>query len=213
MDLALRERVVPLLIELAALLAKVDRHTGAKKRDPFIWRAALILSISSGLAINGGVHLVRKLSTDFPVVVDDAALLYFSVLWAIGIVAALVFVAIVALGSTARTHLVLIELVLVGSFGAFTTAWVGRHDINIEWDREPATVYTAKVLGKHCVGRRQGNCTYYLLTDGWPGRDFGEEIKVSSDVYSDIAIGKNIRIRQKPGYLGYRWVEDISAAP
>jgi len=108
---------------------------------------------------------------------------------------------------------VLIELLLVGSFGAVSTAFTELRDLNIELDQSQAIEYHAKTLDKRISRGRRRSTSYYLYLEDWNRGTFEEKVKVSKLLYNTIAVGDSVSIRQKSGYLGYRWVGSIQKRP
>lgn len=51
----------------------------------------------------------------------------------------------------ARTHLVLIHLIFIGTFGSMSSAFAELRDVNIEFDRARATVIPMRVEDKRNV--------------------------------------------------------------
>lgn len=183
-----------------------------QKRDPFIIKAMVILAISSGLAINGLVHFFRIAVIDMPFTVDDMALFQASLPYGLAIIGVLILLAFIFLGRTARTHLVLIELVLIGSFGAISTSSLAMRDLNIDLDSSPSEYYVVKVYEKR-ISRSRNSTSYFLKVDDWNNGSGRIEIQVSSDIYNRFQENQRAKIEQRPGYLGYRWVADVLLYP
>lgn len=200
--------LVPLLQNVSNELAKVPPIASKKWRDPFVVKAAIILAISTGLAINGLVHLLRLQQINEPFTVDTDQLLLGSAYWGAGIIISLLIATIIFLGRSARTHLVLIELLIVGSFGAASTSFTELRDINIELDQTPGTEYQAKTLGK-TISKGRRSTSYYLYMEDWNKEESQKKVKVSSDFYHQTSVGDHLIILQKNGCLKYRWVERI----
>lgn len=182
------------------------RHSA---RDPYFARSILILAMSSGLAISGGLHLLRLTLTTSPFTVDLARL------WALTlpVAAVLLFLLVAAtagmLARTSRAHLVLMEVLLVGSFGATSTAYTELRDFNIEADSGPVAQLTTTVHDKFERRGRRGRRSYYLVLQDWNGGGGIEKVKVSATTYRQVEQGHPVQIRQRPGALAIRWVEAI----
>ncbi len=202
------EEVVPLLGTIGGELERAPLAPSSRWRDPFVLKAALILALSTGLAINGAVQLVRLIWTTVPFTLDGRALLVGSLWWGGGIVAALVVVSLLLLGRSARAHLVLIELLVVGSLGAVSSAFMEMRDLNMELDRAPAVEY--RVMTHYTQASRSGRSTsYYVYVDDWTRESPVRRVEVSSGFYHRVNKGDELVVRQRPGYLGYRWVESV----
>lgn len=203
----LSNRVGKLLKAFTAQLLPLPPSPG-RWRDPFVFKAAVLLAISTGFAINGAAHLLRLSWGNLPYTLDCSRLFTNAFFCGAVIVALLVVAAFVLLGRCARTHLVLIELCIVGLFGATATAFVELRDMNMELDQSPAVEYQTKILHKHISRSRRSTC-YNLCLQDWTKEDEKTQIKVSSDLYDQVAVGEILSVKQKDGYFHYRWVESI----
>lgn len=178
-------------------------------RDPFVYRAAVLLGISSALAINGGLHLMRLHIGTIPLILDTAALRTFALLCGGVITAILSLGVVVFLARSARAHIVLFEIITIGFFGAFATSLAEIRDLNMELDRSSATVYETVVVEKRVSRSRRSGSTYYVTLAAWGDEVMGREVKVSSTLFDRLPIQGRVALRQRPGYLGLRWVEHI----
>lgn len=200
--------IVPWLRKIGDALGSAPVRTVSKWRDPFVIKATIILAISTGLAVNGGVHLMRLLWTKIPFTIDSNALLMNAVAIGALVTGALVLATLFLLGRSARAHLVLIEILLVGSFGATATAFTELRDANMELDRSAAATYQARTLDKR-ISRGRRSSSYYLYLEDWNREEPSKKIEVPGSFYRQIAVGEQLVVRQKPGYFKYRWVEAL----
>jgi hypothetical protein len=207
----LARRAAPTLNALASRLAEKTPAVGSRLRDPFVWRAIALLATSTGLAINGLVQLLRLTLTDVPFTVDSIGLWQMSLLVGATIVTALVFLAILLIGYSSRAHLVIAELLLIGSFGAVMTSFAELRDANMELDAKPATVIETRALDKR-VSRNRRSTTYFVTVPDWIDAAGRREIAVSGSFYDRINVGQTVKVTQKPGYFGFRWVMDFAPA-
>lgn len=203
-------QVAESLHSVADVLKQNLPKTMGSHRDPFILRAIFVLAISTGLVINGLVHAFRLMLFPGAFTVDTTQLWLYAAFAGGGILVVLVAAAIYLLGRSARTHLVIIELILVGSFGAVLTAFTEIRDINIEFDTSVAQQYDAKVLDMTISRSRRSGTQYYLHVADWTGLKDTRRIHVSSDFYRLMQKGERIRIWQRSGFLGIRWVDGIN---
>jgi hypothetical protein len=166
------------------------------------------LGLSTALAINAAVHMMRIIWSEVPFTVDQDLLMADAIRWGGATIAVLVIGALLVLGRSARTHLVLIEVVLVGSLGATGTALFELRELNMEFDASSASRYQVQVLNKH-VKKSRRSTSYYIDTVDWNAPEQVTSVKVSKRLYDATSIHGNVVVTQRQGYLGYRWVEDI----
>jgi hypothetical protein len=221
-------------IELAPRDADIGRHVDAfaqwlnvlakslaaqramleQQQDPFVGRAILVLSISTATAILGVYGLIRGVGgrTD---ILDSWGL--FAACVVPGLVALGFFVAtiITFLGRSSRTHLVLVEAVLVGGMGFVVGLFALARELNIEFDTKPADVIElGDVRAEHKITRgRRGrqNHHYYLHVSDWreSKRSAPLRLEISSDLYRQLANENRVALGVKPGLLGFEWIESI----
>lgn len=205
-------RVVPLLKNVADHLAR-EANAGRTGLDRYAIRAAIILATSTGLAVNGLAHFVRKMSwSPLPFTIDTYQLAFNAVPVAIVIVIFLIFSTIVFLGRTSRAHLVFIEVLFIGSFGAFATSMEELSDLNMEIDSGTAQQIVLQINKKTIHHHRKSPDSYSLQVDDWINAGEQRRIDVTNSFYYQVREGEYIVIFQRPGYLGYRWVEDVKKA-
>ena len=201
--------LVPLLDKLngeVAVAADSTKNSG----DPLLYKTILILAMSSGLAITGLALLVADVFTDLPFLMERSALIKDAIYWGIGIVLLLLFLTVVMLGKGSRSHLVMLEVLLVGSFGAIATVGAQMNHYNIEWDESPASFFRVEVEKKKTSHSRRGRTKYHLYFRGWPNeKDQRRKVAVSWELYSAAEIGSTIEVGTSAGALGYEWVESL----
>lgn len=209
-------RVLPHLKVIADALSLKDVSASAPgSRDRYLFRAVLLLSISSALAINGLVFLFRALVIDDRFTMDVWELWLQACLLGAVVVGLLLLANICLLGRSARAHLVLLELLLVGSFGAVTTAAAELRDANIEWDRAAPVLLEPVIVDKSISRSRKGGTSYYLHVPDWYGQKGTRRIKVSSGFFNRAQVGQALQVEQYPGRYGFRWaqIRGIKTAP
>jgi hypothetical protein len=186
---------------------------GGEARDPFPFRAACMLAISTGLAINGGIGLARAYPGDFPYMLNYFMPLPWALLLGGASILALICFAVWFMGRSSRTHLVLVELLLVGSFGAIASAYMELRDYNMEFDASPPNVHRATVTEKYetYTRRRRGGKTRHchIAMLGWPSETMATRREMSCDFYARVQVGTELDIRLHSGALGWGWVEDF----
>lgn len=204
----LAERVVPALIDLSSKLGAVRSAHGRGMRDPFVIPAAVILAISTALAIHGFAHVFRIVFIPVPFTVNPEPLVVWASYGAIVVVGLLVLAIIGFLGRSARAHVVLMDILLVGTVGALLTCFVALRDLNMEWDTSVANYYEVDAVSKR-VSKSRRRTSYYVTIKGWSNPNDVREIEVSSSLYNVTNAGMKMSLVQKPGYLGVPWVADM----
>ena len=199
-----------ILKEIADEIEQIPQASVSGWKDPFVLKAAIILAVSTGLAVNGCVHLVRLFYTKMPFTVDTDRLLADAVFLGVGIVFVLIFSTLIVLGRSARTHLVLIELLLIGTFGAVSTAFSELRDMNIELDKSIAVAYEVNVVDKK-ISKTRKSRNYYVYLNDWNESGDQKKTRVSRVLYDKAMVGDIFIVKQKAGYLNYRWVESLEA--
>lgn len=204
-------KFVPLLSQLSKeLINTTNNDVKVQLRDPFIIKASIILATSSGLAINGFYHLIGLYYVNLPFTIDTEQLLIDSILVGSGIIFILISFALFFLKRSSRTHLILIELLLIGYFGAISTSYVELRNLNIELSQSTSDIYKTKVIDKTISKNRKSSDTYYLHVKNWNNSNEIVKIKVSLSTYDKFSKNQYINIYQKNGYLNYRWIEQIN---
>lgn len=201
--------VVPALSRLAADLARANVTGTPRLYDRFVLRAAIILAISTGLAVNGAAHLVRLYFIPIPFTVDNSTLILWSLYCGAGLLALLVLSVVLFLGRSARAHVVLLEVLLVGSLGAVLTSFVELRDLNMEWDQQPAVSYEVSAVSKRISKGRRRPDRHYVTISGWPDKTTTTEIRVPSSLYNRTDQGAALVLLQKPGFLKVPWVAAV----
>jgi hypothetical protein len=207
-------RLVPSLNVISKALKKGPDASALN--DPFVLRAAILLSISSASAILGTYGLLRATMghTD---ILDISGLFIACLtpgLCALGVF--LLFV-LVLLGQSSRAHLVLLEALLVGGYGFLMSTFALAHDADIAFDVRPAHIRTLshfRVEDNVSSGRRGKHHRYYLYTEDWRPSHTGETLRLEIDhgVYDALNGKHEAKIETKPGALDYEWVGAIQAS-
>ena len=203
--------VVPVLRELAGLLASTA-PPGSGARDEFIVKALLLTAISAALAINAVIQILHTSIPPFPVMVDIDELTLAAAVVGGGLLVILLAACIVLLGRTSRSHIVLIELLLVGGLGAFGTAFCGLRDYNIEFDQSTATPLAATIANSYSRRCGKNSTCYYLQLSGTPELRDQQKLKVDRSTYNALPQGTAVLIQLHQGALGMKWIEAPTAA-
>lgn len=208
-DIALlAKEILPVLQTLRdALLSKAPAQ--AESRDHFIFKAALLLGVSTALAVNGAVHGFRFVWSKFPVVIDNADVWQMAAWVGGGLAAALVTLCVVLLGRTSRAHLVLIELLTIGAVGCVLTAYVELRDYNIEFDTQPVSVVNVQVDRYYTTrcGKRNRSTCYHVQLAPFSGVPKGLKLDVDRTLYQQWQGQRELRVPLHAGALGWRWID------
>ncbi|MCS7100250.1 MAG: hypothetical protein NZL99_00990 [Burkholderiaceae bacterium] len=201
--------LVPLLYRIAAHLAHLRPERFKDVRDRYARRSVVILSLSTGLAVYAAWQLIRLGFGFTPFLLDPLALLWQVAPLGLAALGAVVVVSMTVLGGTSRAHLVLLELLLVGSFAFVGTAFVLARDVNIDFDKSEPQAIEVSVQGVE-LRRRRRSRTAYLRVSDWdnPGRT--RRIEVPVWLYRRVKPGDTVLFVQRAGYLGHRWIEAVS---
>lgn len=209
------EALSKLLGDLKKVVNEVELISGARWRDPFVIKAAILLAMSSGLAINGVFHLPRlEFVDEFPFIINKSLIVDDAINYCLIILTLFILGALFWLGRSARTHIVLIELLTVGAFGFFASTVVELRDINMEMDISAPKYYETQIVDKYTKkgsGRRSRSRTnYYVVFKDWNCDCGNYQLQVSSSLYRYLPGSGNVIVTQHQGRLGYPWVSNIS---
>ncbi len=203
---------LPLLDGIAkALRASPSASQPAPRRDPYLLRGAVLMAVSTALAIHGLLFWLRPVLFDDAFLLDHDRLLHLS-LWAGGaILLALLAAHFVFLARSARAHLYLLELLLAGSLGAFGTAASELREANIEWDQSPVVVREAEVLHKSISRSRKGGTRHYLHVRDWRDTAGTRKVMVSGAFYDAMEPGRVLVFHERAGRFNAAWARLVGA--
>jgi hypothetical protein len=184
----------------------------ARIGDSLLLRSILVLALSTALAITGGANLFRLMLTKMPFTVDAGALFAASLTFGMVALCLMVLATMVLVGRSSRLHLVLLEVCLVGGFGAVATGYTELRDANIEFDHAAPVTRESVVVDKDTYRGRRGRRSYYLEMADWNDGRGTRRFRVPGDLYKRMTVGERAQVMQHPGWLGMRWVSDIRPA-
>lgn len=199
------KKLGPPLLLIVNAVADLEK-AGVRWRDPFIYKAVLVLALSSGLAINAAIQFYRTTLDDLPFLLYPKELAVDALIYSFMVLPILILAAVYWLGRGARTHLVLIELVTVGAVGLFASIALEMRDINIEFDKTKPDYFETKIVGKDKSSSRKGRTTYRIYVKNWNCDCGNYSITTSSATYNLASISNPVMIAQRNGYLGYPWI-------
>ncbi len=202
--------VMPMLDDLARRLP--TRLLREDKARDWAWlRAVLVLALSTGLAIHGGVHLFRLAVYSIDSTLEPMRLVAWMLPVGAGLLGLMVLATLVLLARSSRLHLVMLEVLLVGLFGAFATAFVEVRDANMELDRSEPTTLRATVVEKYSRKSRRTARRYYLVLSDWPVAGEGRA-RVHGDTYDRVQVGDPVVLYLRQGALQVPWLERVVPA-
>ncbi|HEX4912285.1 MAG TPA: hypothetical protein VFV64_16110 [Permianibacter sp.] len=177
------------------------------------WQAAAIATVAAALAscavVGWAAHVMdSSKQLAFSALLWDSVLLS-AVLWLV-----LVGITVLLLVRTARFHLVLLEVVLLGSWGMFGSISNAKLHINMAHDASPAVIRCVEVVDKRISRTRKGGRSYYVQLASWQLLNgewqHGLEWKVSSGEYESMHVGSSVTFAEYPGRLGFPWLDDLT---
>ena len=203
----MESEVLPLLQELAGRLP-IRLLREDKARDRIALRTVLVLALSTGLAINGAFHLFRLLMFSGATTLEPGALLAWTLPAGGVLFAVLVLATLVLLARSSRLHLVMLEVMVVGLFGAFATAFTKVRDANMALDQSAATTMEVKVADKFTRKSRRSRRRYYLVMSDWPVAG-DAKVRVDGQTYDRFQVGDPAVLHLRQGWLDVAWLERV----
>ncbi|HEX4910726.1 MAG TPA: hypothetical protein VFV64_08190 [Permianibacter sp.] len=174
------------------------------------WQAAAIATVAAALASCAIVGWAAH-AMDSSKQLALSALLWDSVLISAVLWLSLVAATVVLLVRTARFHLVLLEVVLFGSWGMFGSVSNAKMHINMAHDESPAITRCVEVVDKRISRSSKGRKSYYVQLASWQMANgewqHGLEWKVSSAEYQSMSIGSSVAFAEYRGTLGFPWLD------
>jgi hypothetical protein len=189
-----------------------------RERDKFLLPSVLILCLSSGLAISGAVSWARA-ALESVFVVDSVRLWTLSLLIGSLLLSAMVVATLILLGRSARVHLVLLEVLLVGGVGALIFRAVELRRANMALDPSAETLLLIPIDWKQIEERRgrglfsERRKYHRLVVRDWASAGDVRSITVSKQTYEQVQQGDFLKFKQREGYFGIRWAEFVGWAP
>lgn len=190
---------------------EVAAVAGSRWADPFVIKAALLLAISSGVAINGIIQFLRLQFGQIPFTLHYSLIIKDALVYSLVAVLLFALIAIYWLGRSARTHLVLIELMTIGAFGIFLSVATEMRDINMEMDRVLPQTFETPVTQKYITKGRRSSTTYHVVVKDWRCDCGNYNLRVPESIYYSVSEQGGIQLIQRQGYLGYPWISRVTA--
>jgi hypothetical protein len=206
------EHCVPILHDMAAAFNRYAAYTVHMWKDPIYWKALGLTILSSFLLVDGLLQwdqwhrYVKGQILPNTVLETHAALL--TVAGSLG----LLVMAVLLMGRSSRTHVVLLGLLPASLFGLYIESLVVLRDLNTYQDPGQTRTVVSKVTDTHLFFWRGSwwlnwNASYLInvqATAQTPDLD----VRVPFKTYSQAQPGQAVQMQLHPGKLGYPWVSD-----
>jgi len=201
--------IVPNLAEISQRISDIGLSPLSKFNDPFAIKASVILSFVTASALVAYFEFYHRFLVSATKIIEPFSLLKLTL--PLGIATVLILLALTKflLGRGSRSHLVLLDVLLIGGLAFMVNSYVLVHDINTEFDRAPNVTRIAAIVNKQEIRRRKSPTTHKLHLAATPDGDLPNSIVVDSRFYRDAAIGDTLIAKIKPGWLGYAWIESL----
>jgi hypothetical protein len=203
--------IVSALHEISDYLALLD-DSGAT-RDPYVWKAAFLVSLASGILFLGLAELVRfgKIQS-FDPLLASWPLFRESLLASVVILCAWLILAAAWLRGSSHAHIVMGEILVSGGLGLVMGTYLFARDLNCEWDNAPAQVYFAEVIEKHHHRHRKAPDTYSLSIVHRGIGILPPSVEVTFRDYQRVHEQELVELHIKPGLMGHAWLQQVVAA-
>ncbi|KTG17860.1 MULTISPECIES: hypothetical protein [unclassified Guyparkeria] len=203
----LAQSFVPHLRELSATMDAEIPETALNVKDHFTWKAAAIVGVSSATFFTGIYLLGKEVFVPSTPPLEEQPFIIASLITSAVIVALLVVLTMTWLGRTSRTHLVLMELVFIGSIGFALTSFTLLREANMALDFSAGERHVVQVLEKHSTHGRHSS--FFLNLEPWGDLQDVTTLRVGIFLYGKVRSGYPVVIEEHPGALGIRWVRII----
>ncbi len=181
-------------------------------KDPFIFRACLILSLNTSVVIFGGVQLFGWCISDTTQLIFDFDPCWHSLILTLIYVFFIGWLTILFLERTSRAHIVLCEVVFMGSFFAFTSFYALLVTYNVSYDTTPSVIEEGPLHSRQYKrGGRKTPDRYYVVINypSLSGRTGQCKLEVSAHVYESLYACRIVSVESGRGRLGYPYIKSI----
>jgi len=203
--------IVSALKEISDYLVSLEGTSTA--RDPYVWKAAFLVSVASGVLVLGVLELVRFMNIQrFDPLLASWPLIRESLLASLTILFTWLILAAAWLRGSSHAHLVMGEILVSGGLGLLMGTYFLARDLNCEWDSAPAKVHVAEVIAKHHHRHRKSPDTYSLSIEHSGIGTLPPMIEVSFRDYRKARENELVELHIKPGLIGHPWLQRITTA-
>ena len=202
-----------ILQNIFSLKTTLQNYSPTKKhfwKIPAQRNTAIFTALSFAFATWGGLEIIRFITF------DNTLFSPFSLAPNTLILTALMLLLITLLilrliKKSARRHLILINVLLISSFGLTFVFYSLLYDINVDLDTSPEEIRSyevAETYKKYHRSRRISYYSYHLrLKNTTPPVE--NSIKISQELYSQVSAGDNVKLIIRNGYLNEPWLESL----
>jgi hypothetical protein len=172
--------------------------------------SAIFLALSLAFATWGGFEIIRFFASSNLLFSPFSLVSYTLILSAFALLVTMLLI-LRLVKKSARRHLILLNVILIGGFGLIFTIYGLLYDLNIMADTSNPNIVSYELTNKYTERhrtRRSSYTTYHLSLSGTQA-PVKPTIKVSSAFYTQVNKGDFIAITIRNGYLNQPWMENI----
>lgn len=184
---------------------------------PHFWKvpthrnSAIILAISSTIAVLGGLEFFRFFVFGDNQLLAPWAMVSSAVIVALIAASLMIGFVLKALPVSARRHIILAEVCIVGFSGLVFASYGWLYDLNMRIHPQKTTYQYVSIVNKYIVhhtGRRTNYDTYHFSIKP-VSAPLKNELSVSFNDYLRTQNGNKLKISIKSGYLNHPWLYSI----
>jgi len=178
-------------------------------RDPYAVTVRTLSSLTAGLMLVPlALLLLLQLQTPNVEFATNPFFDRYTGATIVAVVCGLLVVAFPMLWGSARLHTVLVPLLLCGAMGSVIAAPPLIWEVNAEWDQTTPQRYLTQVLRRYVTSGK--HTAYYVWLSDWHLESDHQELRVDEATYNDLKEGDPVTVSERAGYLGRRWISDLS---
>lgn len=201
------DRLYGLRNELNAL----DLDQWNSRRDPALSHERILLAATAFLGCAGLLAFFASYLPDLPLTLRFDAILHRAHIVAAGALVLMLLALWLFLGRTSRTHLVLLDILLVAGPGAWLAGQYWYEFENRRLDLRPPLDHVATIEAKR-VSHGRRSTYYYIDVDRWPDGALDRELNVPRSVYDTVVSGQCAHFEYHFGAYGDPWLASVTPA-
>lgn len=192
------------------LIGSLNLAHWASRRDlPFV-REQILLAATSVLGALGLLCFLIQLPTQLPVTLSEHAIVQRATLTTVVLTVMMLLALWLFLGRSSRTHLVLLDILLVGASGGWLAATTWYDVQNRRLDQAFALDYVIPIH-KYVTHGRHGD-HFHIVVAHWPDPTIDRTVDVERDVYDQVESEQCAHFEYHHGAFGDPWLARISPA-